>query len=90
MTSREARVKWRDLLDRVFAGNSDVVIERNGKPVAVMISVTDYEDIQDELDDVRAARRVSAIYDAWKADSSIGRPWEEAKEELIAAGKLDE
>ena len=46
-------MKWRDLLDQVFSGGPDVIIERNGKPMAVMISVVDYKDIQDELEDLR-------------------------------------
>ena len=57
INSREARIKWRDLLDKVYAGSSDVVIERNGKPVAVLILVEDYEELKDELDDLRSARR---------------------------------
>ena len=90
INSREARIKWRDLLDKVYAGSSDVVIERNGKPVAVLIPVEDYEELQDELDDLRSARRVAALYEAWKQDSSSGRPWEEIKSDLIDKGLLDE
>ena len=45
--SREARSRWRELLDQVLTGN-DVLIERNGKPVAVMIPVADYEGLQAE------------------------------------------
>ena len=90
INSREARIKWRDLLDKVYAGSSDVVIERNGKPVAVMIPIEDYEELQDELDDLRSARRVAALYKAWKQDPSTGRPWEEIKSDLIDKGLLDE
>jgi prevent-host-death family protein len=90
INSREARIKWRDLLDKVYAGSSDVVIERNGKPVAVMIPIEDYEELQDELDDLRSARRVAALYEAWKQDPSAGRPWEEVKSDLIDKGLLDE
>jgi len=36
--SGEARIKWRDLLDQVYAqvyaGASDIIIERSGKDVA--------------------------------------------------------
>jgi hypothetical protein len=28
--SAEARIKWRDLLDQVYAGTMDVIIERSG------------------------------------------------------------
>ena len=34
--SGEARIRWRDVLDQVFAGKGDVVIERSGRDVAVL------------------------------------------------------
>ncbi len=34
--SREAREKWRNLLDAVFTGAGDVVIERNGQRIATI------------------------------------------------------
>jgi prevent-host-death family protein len=89
VNSRNARIKMRDLLDRVFFGVSDVVIERHGKPVAVMIPVEDYEELQDELDDIRAARRVAEIYESWKKDTSIARDMDEIEAELIEQGLLD-
>lgn len=89
MKSREARSKWRELLDQVLTGN-DVLIERNGKPIAVMIPVADYEALLDVLDDLRAARQAGAIYKAWKKDPSTGMPWSEARAELVAEGLLDE
>jgi prevent-host-death family protein len=90
INSREARIKWRDLLDKVYAGSSDVVIERNGKPVAVLIPVEDYEELQDELDDLRSARRVAVVYETWKQNPPAGRAWEEVKTDLINRGLLDE
>ena len=75
--SGEARAKWRDILDQVFAGKGDVVIERNGKDVAVMIPAVDYEQIRETLEDMRAVREASANYEEWKEDPSVARPWEE-------------
>lgn len=90
VNSREARVKWRDLLDRILTGESDIVIERNGKPVAAMIPIGDYEDLIDELDDLRAARRAGAIYEAWKQDPSTGESYNKIRSELVGEGLLDE
>lgn len=90
ISSREARTKWRDVLDKVLTGRADVVIERSGKPVAVLIPVEDYEELQDELDDLRAARRAAAAYEEWKRDPSTARPYEEIRAELIRDGLLDE
>jgi prevent-host-death family protein len=80
--SGEARAKWRDILDQVFAGKGDVVIERNGKDVAVMIPAVDYEQIRETLEDMRVVREAAANYEEWKNDPSVARPWDEVDEEL--------
>jgi len=86
--SGEARVKWRDLLDAVSLSRDSIVIERHGKSVAVLISYEDYEALEDELDELRAARRAVAALEEWRHDSSLGRPWEEIEAELMAEGTL--
>lgn len=80
--SGEARAKWRDLLDQVFTGKGDVVIERNGKSIAVMIPAVDYEQIRETLEDMRAVREAAASYEEWKNDPSVARPWDEVNAEL--------
>jgi prevent-host-death family protein len=89
MKSHEARQSWRSLLDRVLQGE-DVIIERNGKALAVIIPLEDYEAIQDELDDRRAAKRAEALYEAWKQNPESAEPWEEVRSDLIQDGRLDE
>ncbi len=90
ISSRDARSKWRDVLDKVFSRTADVVIERNGQPVAVLIPVEDYEALRDELDDLRAARQAGAIYEEWRRDPSTARPLEDVEADLKAKGLLDE
>ncbi len=80
--SGEARTKFRDLLDQVLSGKGDVIIERNGKNVAVMIPAADYEQIREELDELRAVREAAASYEEWKKNPSVGRPFEEVDAEL--------
>lgn len=80
--SGEARTKWRDLLDQVLTGKGDVVIERNGKSVAVLIPAVDYEQIQDTLEEIRAAREASAAYEEWKQSPEVARPWDDVDAEL--------
>jgi prevent-host-death family protein len=89
VSSRVARSTWRDLLDRVFVGNHDIVIERHGQPVAVLIPVADYEEIKDELEDLRSARQAALLLEGWRRDPSVSRPIEEFEKELIAEGLLD-
>ncbi len=64
--SGEARAKWRDLLDQVLSGKGDVVIERNGKRVAVIIPAKDYAEVREKLDAMRAVREAAATYDVLK------------------------
>ena len=82
--SGEARAKWRDILDQVFAGKGDVVIERNGKDIAVMIPAVDYEQIRETLEDMRAVREAAANYEEWRNNPSVARPWDEVDAELDA------
>lgn len=80
--SGEARARWRDILDQVFAGKGDVVIERNGKDIAVMIPAVDYEQIREILEDMRAMREAAASYEKWKNNPKVARPWDEVEAEL--------
>jgi prevent-host-death family protein len=84
--SGEARIRWRDLLDQVLAGRGDVMIERNGKNVAVMIPAVDYEQIQDALEELRAVREAATAYEEWKRNPTIARPWDEVEAELGKTG----
>lgn len=84
--SREAREKWRDLLDAVYTGSADIVIERSGKPIATLIPYEDYLAIAEALDDLRAARRVAAVY---KAAQGSGRSYDEIRAKLESKGLLD-
>lgn len=88
--SREARERWRDLLDTAVKGDADTVIERNGKPVAALIPFELYEALLDEIDNLRAARRAAALYEEYKRDPSTARSWEEVRAELLAEGLPDE
>lgn len=80
--SGEARMKWRDVLDQVFSGKGDVVIERSGRNVAVLIPAEDYEQIRETLEELRAVREAAASYDEWKRNPSVARPFDEVDAEL--------
>jgi prevent-host-death family protein len=90
LDSQEAHTKWSDLLDATAAGETDVVITLSGKPAAVLIDYDDYLAWQEELDDLRAARRAVAAVAEWEQDPTTARPWSEFKAELIAEGLLDD
>ena len=90
LESNRARAQWRDVLDMANAGEADVVVKRHGRPVVAVIAYADYVAMQDELDDLRAGRRAEAIYQEWKQDPSIARPYAEFRAELVAEGALDD
>jgi prevent-host-death family protein len=85
MKSDEARLKWRDLIDRALSG-ADTVIERYNKPAAVVIPFEDYAALQEELEDLRAGRRAEAAYQEWVDDPTTGEDWEKVKAELLSEG----
>ena len=59
MSSREARANFSDLLGTVFYTNEPVIVERKGKPFAVVISPEQYRVMQEELQ--RAWRSVDEV-----------------------------
>ena len=87
--SKDARTQWRTLLDNTAAGKADVVITRYNKPVSVLISYDDWLALQEELDDLRAARRATAVVEAYQRDPSRLMPWAEFEQELVVNGLLE-
>jgi prevent-host-death family protein len=87
--SGEARIKWRDLLDQVYAGATDFIIERSGRDVAVLIPAKDYEVVRGALEEMRADRLAAAAYHEWQHDPSVARTWDEVEAELIQKGLVD-
>ena len=61
VTVTQARETLSDLLGKVQHGREDVLIERHGKPVAVMISVEAMA-YYEALEDAELSREVAAIY----------------------------
>lgn len=88
LNSDDARTRWRDVLDAAGSGQ-DVVIARYGKAMAAVIPIADYEALQEELEDMRAARRAQTVLEAWRADPGRGRPYAAVRQELAAEGLLD-
>ncbi|MGD9050002.1 MAG: type II toxin-antitoxin system prevent-host-death family antitoxin, partial [Anaerolineae bacterium] len=68
LDSNKARTQWREILDSASAGSVDVVVERYGKPIVAVIAYEDYVVFQEQIDDMRDARRLSEAYEAWQQD----------------------
>ncbi|MBI2908186.1 MAG: type II toxin-antitoxin system Phd/YefM family antitoxin [Chloroflexi bacterium] len=61
MSAQEARAKFADLLGLVYYGKEPVIIEKGGRPFAVVINPEDYEKLLEDrearfkvFDDLRA------------------------------------
>ncbi len=85
--SSEARKNFRDLLDNVMTGDSDIMILRNGKQIAAIIPADDYTDIREELEDLRLSRIADEAYDEYLADKEAAIPYDEFSADLISAGE---
>ena len=87
--SNEARIKWREVIDTAATGMADVVITRYGKPVVAVIDYAAFVALQEELDDLRAARRADAAFEEYLYNSAAAQLWEEIRARLAAEGRLD-
>ena len=45
----EARARLSELLDEVYASRDHVVITRNGRPVALLMSLDEYESLEETI-----------------------------------------
>lgn len=68
----EARAGLSDLLDEVTARHEHVVITRNGRPAAVMLSSEEYEALAETLDILDDDEALGALRES-EADVRAGR-----------------
>lgn len=78
-----ARATFSELLDEVQARHEHVVITRNGRPVAAVISSTEWEAIQETLEVLDDEATVSALRES-EDDVRAGRltPLDDVRREL--------
>jgi len=81
--SREARKQWRQILDTVMIGDSDILISRHGQEIAALIPARDYYAILDELEEIRLARLAEDIYENYIEGKVSSRPYEEARAGIL-------
>ncbi len=79
----EARATLSDLLDEVQASRDHVVITRNGHPVALLMSLDEYESLQETIDVLSDEDTLEALRES-EEDVKAGRTysWDEVKREL--------
>lgn len=77
ITTADARKKFANLINRVAFGKESFVLTRRGEPIAALVSMKEFQLLQDLEDKID-------IDDAWKAKNEPGEPipWEELKKEL--------
>lgn len=81
--SREARKEWREILDTVMSGDSDVLISRHGQEIAALIPASDYYAILDELDELRLGRMAEGIYQSYLEEATSAKPYEDIRDEIL-------
>ena len=81
--SREARKEWREVLDSVMAGESDVLISRHGQEIAVLIPARDYYAILEELEEIRLSRLTENLYESYLEGRTQSKLYEEVRAEIL-------
>jgi prevent-host-death family protein len=81
--SREARKEWREILDTVMSGDSDVLISRHGQEIAALIPAGDYYAILDELEELRLGRMAEDIYESYLEGTTSVKPYEDVRDEIL-------
>ena len=79
----EARAHLTELLDEIEEIHEHVVITRNGRPAAVVMSQDEYESLIETLEVLGDPELMAALAES-DEDVAAGRvrPWEEVKPEL--------
>jgi prevent-host-death family protein len=79
----EARTHLTELLDDVESVHEHVVITRNGRPAAIVISQAEYDSLIETLE-ILGDQKLMADLAESDEDVAAGRvvPWEEVKREL--------
>jgi antitoxin YefM len=79
----EARATLSELLDEVEGRQQHVVINRNGRPAAVLISADEYEALEETLEILSDEETMEALRQS-EEDVRAGRVinWEDLKREL--------
>lgn len=79
----EARARLSELLDEVERQHEHLVITRNGRPTAVVLSAEEYEALEEALEILQDEETLEALREA-EEDIRAGRvrPWEDVKREL--------
>jgi prevent-host-death family protein len=87
---RQLKNEASEIIRAVREQKTEYIITLRGEPVSVLIDYADWLALQDELDDLRAARQADAVLDEYLRDPSTARPYSEIRAELVAEGLLDE
>ena len=81
INTSEARQQWGQLLNSVFKGESRVIVEKSGIPVAAIVSTADLERLS-RLDK-RRSEGLTALASSWEAFKDV--PLAEVEDEVERA-----
>jgi antitoxin (DNA-binding transcriptional repressor) of toxin-antitoxin stability system len=88
--SHEARTRWRNLLDIANAGETEIIIERYGKPIATLINYKQYLQAKIILEELHVIQAADQKVQEWLKNPKFGRPYSEIRNRLVEEGILDE
>jgi prevent-host-death family protein len=66
LTTMDLRKNMGEILDKVAENNEPVMISRANKPLAVILSITEYEEKVQKKNRVQRLETISVAMDAWR------------------------
>lgn len=82
ISTSDARSNFSDVVKRTYSGEEHFIVERNGLPVAAIISMREYELLQEHMEREQRTQRFAELA------RSIGEEFEQqgmSEEEIMAA-----
>lgn len=92
LNASDVRSNWSQLLNKVFRGETDVLVEKSGIPVAAIVSAQDYQQLQEikqrRKKDFAVLREIRAAF-ADQTPEQIDREVKKAIAEVRAENKAN-
>ena len=83
----ELRLRQNALLSKLH--DEPVVLTQHGRAVAVLVSPSQWNQIAEELEELRDALEAMKAHEELRQDPACVRPWEEVESALVGEGLLD-
>jgi hypothetical protein len=81
---------WQDLLAIANVGETDIVIEQSGKPIAAVVNYDKYLRTKGNFEELHTLQNADEMVQEWLRNPKSGRPYSEIRSQLVEEGILNE